>query len=126
MAPVGVRCYYKCVARNGDAKSNIATTASVSGVRPTPTSLNNVEMISAQGHSTGIIVKWNPVGGAQLYQVYRLKSGTTTWELITNTGSTGYKDTTAVSGVRYYYKVVARSGNIKSGMNIDSVSAVRP
>ena len=126
MAPVGVRCYYKCVARNGDAKSNIATTASVSGVRPTPTSLNNVEMISAQGHSTGIIVKWNPVGGAQLYQVYRLKSGTTTWELITNTGSTGYKDTTAVSGVRYYYKVVARSGNIKSGMNIDSVSAVCP
>ena len=99
---------------------------SVSAVRQAPTALKDVEMQSAQGHSTGIIVRWNPVGGATLYQVYRLQSGTSSWKLLTNTGSTGYKDTTAVPGIRYYYKVVARYGELKSSLNIDSVSAVRP
>ena len=126
LAKVGVKTYYKVVARNGDNKSDIGSTTSASAVRQAPVSLSNVVMQSAQGHSTGIIVRWNAVGGASLYQVYRLKSGSSSWELLTNTGSTAYKDTTAVPGVRYYYKVVARYGNLKSSMNIDSVSAVRP
>ena len=126
LAKVGVKTYYKVVARNGDIKSDISTSASIYAIRQAPTSLKNVQMESAQGHSTGIIVRWNPVGGANLYQVYRLQSGQSSWKLLTNTGSTGYKDTTAVSGVRYYYKVVARYGDLKSSMNIDSVSAVRP
>ena len=32
-APVGVKCYYKIVARNGNASSNIATTSSASCTR---------------------------------------------------------------------------------------------
>ena len=125
LAKVGVRSYYKVVARNGDVISSMNIN-SVSAVRQAPTALKDVEMQSAQGHSTGIIVRWNPVGGATLYQVYRLQSGTSSWKLLTNTGSTGYKDTTAVPGIRYYYKVVARYGELKSSLNIDSVSAVRP
>ena len=125
-AKAGVKCYYKIVARNGSNKSNIATTASACAIRPAAITLSDVVMDSAQGHSSGIIVRWNAVKNARLYQVYRLRAGTTNWELLTNTGSTAYKDTSARSGVRYYYKVVARNGDVKSSMNIASVSAVRP
>jgi fibronectin type 3 domain-containing protein len=83
-------------------------------------------MDKAVGHKTGNIVYWNAVANAKFYQVYRLRSGETTWTLLTNTGSLAYKDTTAEVGVKYYYKVVARNGDIKSGMNISSVSAIRP
>ena len=113
------------VARNGDVKSGLDI-AAVSAVRQPPKSLDDVKMTGATGHISGNIIYWDPVGGANLYQVYRLQSGQSSWKLLTNTGSTGYKDTTAVSGVRYYYKVVARYGDLKSSMNIDSVSAVRP
>lgn len=125
LAPVGVRCYYKVVARNGDVKSGLDI-AAVSAVRQPPKSLDDVKMTGATGHISGNIIYWDPVGGANLYQVYRLHSGSTTWELLINTGATAHKDTTAETGVRYYYKVVARYGSLKSSMSIDSVSAVRP
>jgi fibronectin type 3 domain-containing protein len=123
-----VKCYYKIVARNGDLKSDIAATTSASATRPAPavTSLDKVVMESATGHSTGIIVRWAAVENAKLYQVYRRAADETSWTLLTNTGSLGYKDTTAEVGVKYYYKVVARNGDVKSSMDIAAVSAVRP
>ena len=124
-ARVGVRSYYKVVARNGDVKSGM-NIASVGAVRPVTGTLQNVQMDSAQGHAGGISVRWNAVDGAAFYQVYRLESGTTTWTLLRNTDALAYEDTTAVPGVRYYYKVVARCGSLKSSMTIDSVTAVRP
>ena len=120
-AEVGIRYYYKVRARNGNAMSSMNIT-SVSAIRP----LANVTMAGTTPHVTGNIVRWNAVEGAKLYQVYRLQSGSTTWTLLTNTGSLAYKDTTAEVAVKYYYKVVARNGSLKSSMNITSVSAVRP
>ena len=125
MAAVGVRYYYKVVARNGSVKSGLDI-AAVSAVRLAPTSLNNVTMTGAQGTSAGNVVSWGAVGGANLYQVYRLRSGESGWQLIGNTTALSYQDTTAETGVRYYYKVIARYGNVKSNLNMDAVSAVRP
>ena len=127
-APVGVKCYYKIVARFGELKSDIATSTSAFAVRPAAavTSLDDVVMKSATGHTTGNIIYWNAVENAKLYQVYRRAADGTTWELLTNTGSLGYKDTSAEVGVKYYYKVVARNGDVKSSMNIAAVSAIRP
>ena len=125
MAAVGVRYYYKVVARNGSVKRGLDI-AAVSAVRLAPTSLNNVTMTGAQGTSAGNVVSWGAVGGANLYQVYRLRAGESGWQLIGNTTALSYQDTTAETGVRYYYKVIARYGNVKSNLNMDAVSAVRP
>lgn len=124
-AAVGIKYYYKVVARRGSVKSTMDI-AAVSATRPGQTALEDVKMESAQGHVTGNIIRWNAVKGARLYQVYRLTSGESSWTLLKNTGVLAYKDTEAKAGIRYYYKVVARNGDMKSSMNIASVSAVRP
>ena len=120
-AKVGVKHYYKIVARNGDAKSDIKTTVSASAIRP-DTKLGNVTIYKTIGHSTGNILYWNAVDGAKLYQVYRLNG--TTWELLKNTGSLGYKDETAPKGVACYYKIVARDGDIKSDIKTTTSTRV--
>ena len=125
-AEVGVKYYYKVRARAGLAISSM-NIASVGAVRPSGvTKLDAVGMKSAMGHTTGNIIYWNAVENAQLYQVYRRAADSNTWELLTNTGSLGYKDTTAEVGVKYYYKVVARNGDVKSTLDIAAVSAIRP
>jgi fibronectin type 3 domain-containing protein len=88
--------------------------------------LDPVQMTKAIGHATGNIIYWEAVENAKIYQVYRRAADETTWTLIKNTGSLGYKDTGAESGVKYYYKVVARNGDIRSTMDIPAVSATRP
>lgn len=122
-ASMGTTYHYKVRARNGDQMSSMSG-ASVALTRPYP--LDNVQMDRAIGHATGNIIYWNAVENANLYQVYRRASTESDWTLIKNTGSLGYKDTTAESGVKYYYKVVARNGSLRSGMNIPAVSATRP
>lgn len=125
IAPVGVRSYYKIVARNGDLSSNISTTVSASAIRPAPlTSLSNVTITSINGHKSGNIIYWNAVANAKLYQVYRLNGSS--WELLKNTSGTAYKDEAAPCGVRSYYKIVARNGDIASNISTTtSTSAVR-
>lgn len=126
-APVGVKAYYKMVARNGDNKSDISATASVGVVRPAGavTKLDNVTITQVKPHSTGNILYWNAVNNAKIYQVYRLEKGS--WVLLKNTGSLGYKDETAPVGVKCYYKIVARNGDVKSDIaTTASASATRP
>ena len=126
-APVSVKTYYKIVARNGDIKSDIATTASASATRPAVaiTKLDNVTITNIVAHKTGNIIYWNAVNNAKIYQVYRLENGS--WVLLKNTGSTAYKDETAPVGVKCYYKIVARNGDIKSDIaTTTSASAIRP
>ena len=125
-APAGVKSYYKIVARNGDIKSDISTTTSVGVVRPAAlTKLDNVTITQTTGHTSGNILYWNAVTNAKLYQVFRLNGGS--WELLKNTGSTAYKDETAPAGVKSYYKIVARNGDIKSDISTTaSVGVTRP
>ena len=123
-APVGVKCYYKVRARKDDLMSSMAV-ASVSATRAVPTVLNNVKITSINAHSTGNIIYWNSVVYATVYQVYRLNGSS--WVLLTNTGSLAYKDTTAPVGVKCYYKIVARRGDLKSDIGTTvSASATRP
>jgi fibronectin type 3 domain-containing protein len=126
-APAGVKSYYKIVARNGEIKSDIAATASTGVVRPAAavTKLDNVTITQIKPHSTGNILYWNAVENAKVYQVYRLENGS--WVLLKNTGSLGYKDETAPVGVKCYYKIVARNGDVKSDIKTTaSASATRP
>jgi fibronectin type 3 domain-containing protein len=118
---VGVKYYYKIIARNGDVKSDIKTAMSVFAVRP----MENVKITKTIGHETGNILYWDAVDGAKLYQVYRLNNGK--WELLKNTGSLAYKDETAPVGAKSYYKIVARNGSAMSSIaSTGSASAIRP
>ena len=120
-AQVGVRYYYKVRARLGELMSSLNIQA-VSAVRP----IGNVTGTTAQAHETGIILRWEPVFGAKVYQIFRLESGKTSWTQIAGTGASSYKDTSAQEGVRYYYKVRAVNGSQVSSLSVASVSAVRP
>ena len=109
-APADVKSYYKIVARNGAAKSDIKATASTGVIRVTR--LNNVTVTKTIGHGSGNILYWDAVENALIYQVYRLNG--TSWEFLKNTGSLGYKDETAPESVKCYYKIIARNGAVKS------------
>lgn len=124
----GVAYTYTVRARNGDVISPGFDTVGLTVTRPggAVSTLDDVVMDKAIGHSTGNIVYWNAVSGVDFYQVYRLSPGSTTWELLANTRGTAYKDTTAEAGVKYYYKVRARNGSVMSSLTITAVSATRP
>ena len=113
---------YTVLARNGKRVSpwNEANVLTVKK------GLDGVVMSAPQPHLTGNIIRWEAVEYADLYQVYRLSPGETTWELLKNTRSLAYKDESAETGVKYYYKVRARKGELMSTMAIQSVSAIRP
>ena len=126
-APAGKAATYYVLAINGSSRSNANTATKASIPAGSVTKLNNVTITKIVPHSSGNILYWDMVVNAQLYQVYRLAPGGTSWELLTNTGSLGYKDTTAQSGVKYYYKIVARNGDVKSDIKTtNSVSGTRP
>ena len=52
----------------------------------------------------GVVVSWNGVKGAEKYRLYRKTDGSD-WTKLTDTVSTSYTDTTAVSGKVYAYTV---------------------
>ena len=118
----GVRYYYRAVARNCSLASSINIPAVSACITPPA----DVKMLSATGHSTGNIIRWEASEGATLYQVFRREANETAWTLIKNTSGTAYKDETAEVGVKYYYKVRARNGGLMSSLDIPAVSAVRP
>ncbi len=59
---------------------------------------------------SGVSVKWDAVGGAGAYNVYRKTDGTS-WRKIGKASSTSYSDKTAESGMTYQYTVRAYKGS---------------
>lgn len=86
--------------------------------------LGDVVMNSASAYPDGILIRWTGVSNAVYYEVYRHAADETGWTHLRNTGSLAFKDTTAEAGVKYYYKVRARSGSVVSSLDIAAVSAV--
>ena len=52
-------------------------------------------------------LSWKAVSGADAYRVYRATSKSGSYTRISSTSSTGFTDSTAKLGKKYYYKVVA-------------------
>ena len=80
-----------------------------------------VEVYKVISHSSGNILYWNAVNGAEVYQVYRKYEGETFWSLVKITRRSAYKDNTARTDVKSYYKIVAKNAAYKS--DIDSTAA---
>ncbi len=77
--------------------------------------------VSVANVSKGVKVSWDKVDGASSYEVYRKKSGESSYNQIGTTTSLSYTDTTASSGVTYVYMARAINGDFKgtySGVTI--------
>ena len=96
------------------------TTGAVTSV-PAPT------LVSATASSSGITVRWNAVSGVSKYWVIRRTEGGSWATVRKGVSGTSYTDTTARSGVRYYYtmRCLASDGTTAiSSYNTPGVSAV--
>ena len=77
---------------------------------------------SATTMQNGVSVKWNEVNSAEEYIVYR-KTSDSSWGKLGKTTGIEYVDKTAKSGTKYFYTVVAYSGDTKSNFDTCGVSA---
>lgn len=79
--------------------------------------LASTSISSLANSAKGISIKWNKVAGATGYIVYR-KTATGTWarlKVISGINNISYVDTTAVSGISYYYLVRPVNGSTLGG-----------
>jgi titin len=102
----GTRYFYKVAAENavgvGAQSGEVSATPVAATAPPTPL---NVKAVPAKPR--GIALSWSASAGATGYQIYRgTASGGETF-LVSVGATTSYKDTTAASGVTYYYTIVA-------------------
>lgn len=87
--------------------------------------IDTPELTGTKMTREGITVSWNTVKSAKGYILYR-KTRTTDWIQIAdfNGNVKSYTDTTAKSGVEYYYTVKAYNGLLESGCDYDGVSGM--
>jgi fibronectin type 3 domain-containing protein len=87
--------------------------------------LSSPVLTSVSNATGGMLVKWGSVKGATKYYVYRKDAtGTASWSRLGIVSSTSYTDTTASSGKRYCYTVVAYNGTYRSTYDREGKSAM--
>lgn len=87
--------------------------------------LDTPKLDSATMTKDGILVKWNTVKSAEGYTLYRCTEDTDWVQIADFNGAVkSFTDTTAKSGVTYYYTVKANNGFVESGCDYEGVSAV--
>lgn len=72
------------------------------------------KLTSITNAKSGITVKWNAVGGAVQYRVYRRASGEKSWTNLGSVKSTSYTDKNVKKGVTYRYTVRAVNRHVSS------------
>ena len=111
--------YYKYVVKavHGSTQSNYDANGKVLKVVQAP------KLLGIANGTDGIYVKWQLVGGADKYAVYRRGAGEGYKLIATVNASAGnkYKDTTAVACQYYRYTVRAISGGVYSGYDANGL-----
>jgi len=72
--------------------------------------------------STSVTISWNPVSGADRYDVYRSSTSYGTYERLGSTPNPSWTDTSLLTGTTYYYKVAAYN-SAGTGSQSSAVSA---
>ncbi len=62
--------------------------------------------------TTSISISWNPQDNTSGFLIYRIDSTLSSYEFITSTTDTSYKDTTVTSGKTYKYKICAYADTV--------------
>ncbi len=112
-AKSGTKYYYAVRARNEAGNSLRSSSLSIKYLA-TP------ELLKVKNATNGVHFKWEKVGGAEKYRIYR-KTSKGDWQYIASTNKNSYTDSKAKSGTIYYYSVRAYSGSVKSYYNTDGL-----
>ena len=96
--------YYKVRASNGSGASPLSSAASWSTTIATPTGLS----ASPGTSTTGVVLTWNAVAGANQYYLDR-RTISGSYSQLVNTAATSYTDTSASAGTTYFYRIRSRS-----------------
>ena len=114
-AELGKTYYYKVKAISEVTTSaNSALSTSCSGICKLPRPAVTVSNRASDGKPQ---LKWDPVEGAEKYQIFRTTTKNGTYVRVLTTSKNTYAHTKAVVGQVYYYKVKAISESVE---NIDS------
>ncbi|WP_159885192.1 alpha-amylase family glycosyl hydrolase [Paenibacillus puerhi] len=84
--------------------------------------VDRVKGLSAQGLDGSVELSWQPVAGAEQYQVYRAAIEGGPVILAGTTAGVSFTDTSVVNGTKYYYAVTAAIGSGESLLS-DTASA---
>ena len=85
--------------------------------------LSNPKLVGAENTADGVRVSWERTPGADRYTLYRKAEGETKWTTVITTKDTDSQvDKKSVSGRKYAYTVIARSGSYKSSYDSEGVS----
>ncbi|MBR4286373.1 MAG: hypothetical protein IKT55_01565 [Clostridia bacterium] len=86
--------------------------------------LDAPEITSVSSIESGIKVVWEPVDGAEKYNVYRAEVGSDNWEHICQVAGKSYVDDEAVHGTYYKYNVTAVAGAYESAFLTSGVEGM--
>ena len=117
---VGKTYYYKvwAICANEDATSAFSAIK----YRARDLARPDVEITKKSGKP---YLDWDKVSGATKYEVYRATSKNGTYKRVTTTTNRYYKDTKAVKGKIYYYKVIAVCKNTSGNSAYSSVVSAK-
>ncbi|MBQ6936853.1 MAG: hypothetical protein IJN49_09930, partial [Clostridia bacterium] len=85
--------------------------------------LASPEFFEVKNTADGVSLKWNIVGGAEKYEVYRKTDVSKAWQLIETTTGLNYLDTDVSNGTTYFYTVKAVNGKTSSSYNTSTTIA---
>ncbi len=102
----GIRYYYRITTNRVVNGTNYESEYSASKYVTVPLSTPKITYLKSTAKKTNYI-KWSSVSKATGYKVYRRLAGSSKWTLVKTTGNRYYKNTTAVSGKKYEYRVRA-------------------
>lgn len=79
------------------------------------------KLTGISNQTAGVNIKWNTVGGATGYRVYRRGAGQTTWTYLGAVQTATFTDKNVVKGSYYRYTIRAVSGNVYSAFDTNGL-----
>ena len=120
-AVAGNTYYYKIVAVAANTKANSAP----SEIKWLTCALARPVVTVRLTDSGSPRLSWKAVEGAVKYQIYRATSQNGTYSLLSTTTNLSMVNSSAASGVTYYYKVMAVAKNTKANSAYSSVVSIK-
>jgi pectate lyase/pectin methylesterase-like acyl-CoA thioesterase len=107
----GAAYYYVVSAVTGLQESRISNQLKATPYEPVPGAPQQPAAVTAVADDSSVQLSWQPVQGAEGYNVLRSVTSGTNYEVVASTTDTFYADTGVHNGTTYYYSVAAVNGS---------------